>query len=108
MIRQDNRVYKWLDRISYKPEVKFSVECLTEIFMIKAVRHTLDSRNGESKTKIGSILSIHYKELEDMSFDCFVERLFLWILSLEDHEAKEWFKVDRISIYDPHKEDSTQ
>lgn len=37
--------------------------------------------------------------------DEFVRLIFHEIRSVLDHETKEWFRVDGIMVYDPHKND---
>lgn len=93
---------KIVETIEYKPGWKFGVQpfsyCRNETELIISA-DLEDTYNPGSKVLVAE-KSIFPNFLTPSEVARFIYRC---ILDLERHETEEWFRVDGVRIYDPHK-----
>lgn len=111
-ICQARRVEALLLRATYKPGTRFRLFPKSDVqsgwpsdcFMlyITVKMPSLDS-SGEM-IDITTPVSFESDRIEAMSDEQICRTVFDNIVSLERHEATEWFKVDGLNLVDPHPE----
>ena len=100
-----NKVYRWLDLITYKPGYKFSVDLSyngTHSFVY--LRISVDAPCSDTGI-IGPVHSVHAIDPEMLKDpELFVDFVYIAIHQLETHEMNEFFKVGGVKVKDPHAE----
>ena len=97
----------FLDKISYKDGYKLSLlDDPPYGVLIKLTVVTKDSdTSGASKTSITASSYVPYDVLDRMSVVDFIMYVRKIIIDFEDHDRKEWFKVDGKVVEEPHPEE---
>lgn len=94
-----------LERIKYKPNWSIRVEEIPEFsgrLYLSVSFITEDSWRPGQTTKIGMRTQLRQPVLNTDQF----EHLVLQFLDqAERHETREWFKVDGVAKFDPHKKE---
>jgi hypothetical protein len=110
------RVRGFLDRFAYKPGWRFAVTpppSFWERGLLQVTLWTLNARHdppGEGHP-VELRGEFHLPDLQALDLDGVDGARYLpdWlleiILGMEDHEAREWFRVDGQLPYDPHRPD---
>lgn len=98
------KIQSGLSRVRYKSSLTMTAHLHDNSFIeIRFLNHTQDADNPEQMIKIGKSFFLHPFEAGYMSEDEFFDRIFREIVAMEQHEAGEWFRVDNIKIFDPHR-----
>jgi hypothetical protein len=92
-----------LERVSYKPNVTFELDYASygvSTLVLKIAMNAPDAIPPHRPTVVYSrnLLPAH---LSEKYFIYFLEQA---IKKHEDHEFKEWFKLDGRNVFDPHPE----
>lgn len=94
-----SEVQKILNRIRYKPNFMLCLqEHSPEVWMMWTAFETIDATDGKPISLESRIwfMTPHFSE-EDI-----IHTAFLCFKQMEEHEMMEFFKVDGISIFNPH------
>lgn len=64
--------------------------------------NTVDSADRTSKRQIESVGKLDGEHLRAMDRQQFIDYIFNIIEGMEEHETREWFRVNNVAIFDPH------
>jgi hypothetical protein len=99
-------------RVQYKPGITFRIEDDDQEMCIVMTAKREDSENPGTFTTIYGRRSLPYMMFQVTGEAVKRERVMARIIEQvhelasesEQHEADEWFKVDGVKVYDPHKD----
>lgn len=107
--KTEERLQYFIDHITYKPEWKIEIphplrdrrewHGIPVLLKFK----TTDIDTGE-EIQLAMQELFHYSHLVDVPDKYFIEWIANFIRKFEEHEFREWFKVDGFCVYDPHPE----
>jgi hypothetical protein len=96
------------DRITYKPSWKLEARQMkfdsgTAILKVRVSFMSPCAVTGKSEIQVCATHTFHDVELDYMDVRSWCNKL-LWVFrQAEEHELREFFKLDGVAIYDPHK-----
>jgi len=97
-------VEEWIKRITYKPNFKLHCESnFNGAIQLNIVFKTPNSYNPKELVDINFSQTIDQRMIS--GFDYFVYWVREQIIRAEDHEMREYFKVDGKMVNDPHAND---
>lgn len=102
---------EFFKHFTYKPNWEFRptrVDRLTDpylygAFHLEVIVNTKDvgNPNHDIKLRLGEVMA--ESMLATMDGEQFLKWIRSIIMNIEDHEAREWFRVDGNAPFDPHK-----
>lgn len=95
-----------LDRITYKPGWKFTLDVRNErVYLFAWVNQDTDSRTGVERTGYKTSKRIPIDWPLSAKPDS-IEKIMAWVRHAihewESHEADEWLRIDEELVHDPH------
>lgn len=98
-----------LSSIQYKPHYAFS--CQIEAGGLRIVMDMWLAHQNPPGVTIRDVTTISFDMLlsagwERLDREQSIRILYKWIRECEEHEMKEWFRVDGVKVYDPHVSES--
>lgn len=96
----------FIKTITYKPEYRITTRDMMSsdalsVFITCLVRDADGISKDPVRITVQQTLTLtHWEELSKKDR---IKTFYLWILGLETHEIREWFKVSGEKVYDPHK-----
>jgi len=111
MTNTERRIEAMLQRITYKPSWTLEVVPWRATPRLEwegvPIMATFTTKDVESGKEIQLCMqeSIHLFSLEEISDESLIQRIEHIIQKFEEHEFREWFKVDGVCVYDPHPEE---
>ena len=97
----------WVDqqlcRFRYKPGWRCVAESSSQGTLLRTIMETEDTYNPGRTVKITGVQQIPYYVVEARDPDQFAQWLLHVLISLEEHEAREWFRRDGEIFDNPHK-----
>lgn len=92
--------------LKYKPHHTFG--CTVETCGVRAyLNYPLTHHNPpgvtiRNVTFLAFDILVTAKAIQAATVDTMTAVLYRWIVRCEEHEMKEWFRVDGVKVYDPH------
>lgn len=111
----EKRIQELLDRITYKPGWKLTVALpywngnRTTQYDPISISGTFSTVDVDTGMQI--MLQLYYRIgpfYDDEKDGTLIQCIGYAIKHFEEHEFKEWFKIDGMCIYDPHSEEKRQ
>lgn len=94
-----------VDRLTYKPNWGFDLfqDLISGSLGLTIIANVDNAGSGPPpKLSLTTTLWVTPEVLEKMDDQAICERIFLAIVSVERHEASEWFKVADVAIFNEH------
>lgn len=95
MIEKEEPLRKLLQVFTYRPGWTFKIE--RGMLLIQAMVIDTDDHKRRTPLNFAQILPEFVRD----DFD-WTHWLFYKIMEVEDHEAREFFKIDGVKVFDPH------
>lgn len=100
----------FVNRFSYKPNVKFIVKCDMNRFCLYLDYHTNDSLIHNESVTISHYNSLFKQEFIDVyskNFNLFKNWIKHCVYKMEMHEMNEFFRCDGLQLINPHQDEIT-
>lgn len=103
------RVSRLLSRITYKEGYELKAQLTpygdVSVWISAWLPDATGAVPGQRAVQIQTGMALAWQFLESLEDAALVHRIFTLIMEFERHEAGEWFKLDGVPPYDPHRED---